>query len=302
MKKMEFMKKFFLMLALSVASVMGAEAKSALVVIAHGSPMEQWRKPVLDLESQLRETMKDVDGISYVRVAMMEFTEPTIATVVADCERQGVDTIFAIPLFIAPSGHSEVDIPNILGHKYDPHVREELMEEDTRFVRSRLPIVVGPTLSYDDFLEKTMLERVREMSKSPDKEAVLLVSHGDRQFVGFWNQKMRSICNHVKEQSGIELVDYEYIAMGYTMSDDIIPILKQMGEKRSRVLVQGVYLISSAKEMADMFEVEDVQKRELPANMEVVYSDRGILPASADEVCKWIKARTLEWKGVESGE
>ena len=293
------MKKMFLMLALCVAGIVSTSAKSALVVIAHGSPMEQWRKPVLDLEGQLRETMKDVEGISYVRVAMMEFTEPTIATVVADCEQQGVDTIFAIPLFIAPSGHSEVDIPNILGHKYDPQVREELMEENTKFVKSRLPIIVGPTLSYDDFLEKTMLKRVQEMSKSPKEEAVLFVAHGDRQFVGYWSQKMQSICDHVKQQTGIEVADYKFIAMGYKMVAEMIPALREMAEKKSRVLVQGVYLTSSAKEMAYMLDIESVQKKEIPnADLQVVYSERGILPASAGEVCEWIKARTLEWKGV----
>lgn len=291
------MKKMFLMLALCVAGIVSTSAKSALVVIAHGSPMEQWRKPVLDLEQQLRGCMEGVTGISYVRVAMMEFTEPTIATVVEDCEQQGVDTIFAIPLFIAPSGHSEVDIPNIIGHKYDPHIVEELMEEKTRFVKSRLPIILGPTLSFDDFLEKTMLERVQEMSKAPKDEAVLFVAHGDRQFVGYWNQKMQSICDYVKQQTGIEVADYKFIAMGYKMVAEMMPALREIGEKKSRVLVQGVYLTSSAKEMADMLDMEAVQKREIPdSNLQVVYSDKGILPASANQVCEWIKARTLEWR------
>lgn len=290
------MKQMILTLALCVASIVNVCAKSALVVIAHGSPMEQWRKPVLDIESQLQKEMADVQGISYVRVAMMEFTEPTIATVVEDCEKQGVDTIFAIPLFIAPSGHSEVDIPNILGHKFSPSVVEELKEENTRFVKTKLPIIVGPTLSYDDFLEKTMLQRVKEMSTTTEDEAVLLVAHGDRQFVGFWDEKMQSICNHVKHETGIEEVDYKYIAMGYKMVAEMVPAIAKMGAKKSRVLVQGVYLTSSAKEMADMLDMKNVLKQQLPdMKTEVVFSANGILPASATDVCKWVKQRTIEW-------
>lgn len=284
------------LLALCVASLTHLSAKSALVVIAHGSPMEQWRKPVLDMEPQLRSAMRDVKDISYVRVAMMEFTEPTIATVVADCETQGVDTIFAIPLFIAPSGHSEVDIPNIIGHKYDPKVIKELLEEETKLVRSRLPIILGPTLSYDDFLEKTMLERIREMSVTPQNEAVLLVSHGDRQFIGYWNQKMQQICDHIKKETGIESADFKFVAMGYKMVREMMPALKTISQQKKRILVQGVYLTSSAKEIADMLEMDAIQKQEIPdPELQVIYGDKGILPASSAEVCQWIKERTLEF-------
>lgn len=294
------MKKTMFLLALCVASMMCASAKNALVVIAHGSPMEQWRKPVLDLEPQLRQVMSDVKEISYVRVAMMEFTEPTIATVVSDCEAAGVDTIFAVPLFIAPSGHSEVDIPNIIGHKYDPKVIAELTEENTRFVKSKTPIILGPTLSYDDFLEQTMLERVREMSKSPRDEAVLLVSHGDRQFVGYWSQKMQQICDHIKKETGIDTADFKFVAMGYKMIREMMPVLKTMSQHKKRILVQGVYLTSSAKEMADMLDMESVQKQEIPdPDLQVVYSAKGILPVSSVQVCSWIKARTLEWLKVK---
>jgi len=289
------MKKLFILLVLCVAC-MNVSAKKALVVIAHGSPMEQWRKPVLDLEHQLQLMMKDVKGIDYVRVAMMEFTEPTIASVVDDCEKQGVDTIFSIPLFIAPSGHSEVDIPNILGHKYDPKIIAELKEENTRFVKSHIPFIMGPTLSYDDFLEKVMLERVRAMSASPKDEAVLFICHGDRQFVGYWNQKMEQICEYVKKETDIEIADFKFVAMGYKMIRELIPALREISQQKKRVLVQGVYLTSSAKEMADMLEIEDVQKQEIPdSQLQVIYSDQGILPFSSSAVCEWIKARTVEW-------
>lgn len=289
------MKKTLLLLALVWASVTTAMGKNALVVIAHGSPMPQWRQPVLNLESQLRTALKDVRGIDYIRVAMMEFTEPTIATVVSECEAAGVDSIFAIPLFIAPSGHSENDIPNILGYKFDPEVVAELKEENTRFVHSRLPITMGPTLAFDDFLEQTMTARVRELSQRPDDEAVLLVSHGDRQFIGVWYPKMESICRSIKDQLGIATSDYKFVAMGHKMVREMLPALQEMSKLKKRIIVQGVYLTSSAKEMADMLDIESVTREKLPAGVEVVYSDKSILPDSSAEVCQWIKKRTLEW-------
>lgn len=289
-------KKLIFLLALLILSVLEMSAKNALVVIAHGSPMPQWRKPVLDVEKQLRKEMASVKGFSYIRVAMMEFTEPTIASVVEDCEKQGVDTIYAIPLFMAPSGHSEMDIPNILGHKYDADTHAELLEEGTTFVNTKLPIIVGPTLSYDDFLEKTMLKRVQEMSKDAKDEAVLFVAHGDEQFIGFWNQKMESISSCVKEATGIGVTDYKFVAMGAKMITEMVPAIVEMSQQKPRVLVQGVYLTSSAKEMAEGFGVDEVLKEALAGKQtEVVFSANGILPASSKEVCAWIKRRALEW-------
>ena len=92
------------------------QARTALVVIAHGSPSEDWNR-------------QDMPGIDYIRVALMEFARPDIASVIRDCERERIDTVFALPLFISPSGHSEDDIPNILGLKYNPAIHEELIEE-----------------------------------------------------------------------------------------------------------------------------------------------------------------------------
>lgn len=288
------MKKYILLLAITVASLT-ATAKNALVVIAHGSPMPEWRKPILDLEQQLQQSMKDVRNIAYVRIALMEFTEPTIASVIADCEAQGIDSVFAIPLFIAPSGHSENDIPNILGHQFIPSVAADLKEEGTTFVKSRIPVTLGPTLALDDFLEKTMAARVSELSRQPEDEAVLVISHGDRDFRTVWQKKMDSICSHIKQQTGIGLVDYKFVAMGYYFEEEMMPILKEWAKTKRRIIVQGVYLISSASEMADMSDIVAAQQKQLPAGTEVIYSKKGILPYAAEDVCQWIKSRTQEW-------
>lgn len=39
-----------LALALMLTAVATLSAKNALIIVAHGSPMESWQKPVLDLE------------------------------------------------------------------------------------------------------------------------------------------------------------------------------------------------------------------------------------------------------------
>lgn len=283
--------------AVLLISTLCMNAKNALVVISHGSPMEEWRKPVLDLEPLLQKRVSELKlNISYVRVAMMEFTEPTIATVVSDCEAQGIDTIFAIPLFIAPSSHSDEDIPNIIGHKFNASTIAELNEEGTKLVHTRIPIILGPTLSYNNVIEEIMLKNVKDMSKSPEDEALLFVSHGDKQWTSFWTKKMESIADTCRKSTGIKEVDYKFVAMGYKMVREIIPTLKQWSQNKKRILIQGVYLTSTAKEIADASGVTEMVNKELNnPNVEVVYSNEGILPSSTETVVDWILDRTKEW-------
>lgn len=290
-------KNIILMLAFTLV-VLAANAKNALVVISHGSPMEAWRRPVLNLEPLLQQKVEQLGlkEISYVRVAMMEFTEPTIASVIEDCEKQGCDTVFAIPLFIAPSGHSDEDIPNIIGHKFNPETVKELKEEGTRFVRSKLPVILGPTLSYNDILEEIMIKDVKAMSTDPKNEALLLISHGDKQWYSFWDKKMKSICDTCKVATGIENGTYKFVAMGYKMVAEMLPAIQEFAKTKRRIIVQGVYLTSTAKEMADLLNFGTILSEQLAnPNVEVVFSDQGILPSSTDLVTDWIIDRTKEW-------
>jgi len=111
------MKKLIVILLVLIATNSFAQEKLGLLIIAHGSPAKQWNQPVLDIENQVKELLrtKNVTDFDEVQIALMEFTEPSIATVVKDMENKGITKIFALPLFIAPSGHSLYDIPTILG-------------------------------------------------------------------------------------------------------------------------------------------------------------------------------------------
>lgn len=292
------MKKLLFSLALLMAGVCGLEAKNALVVIAHGSPMESWRKPVLNLEEIVRAKVKagELKGIDYVRVALMEYTEPSIASVIKDCETQGVDSIFALPLFMAPSSHTEEDLPNILGQKYNPHVRKELAEEKTEMVKSRTPIVLGPTFYYSYVLEKAMMERVKSLSKDPANEAVILLAHGDNDRIGFWNNILENVSKYVKEHSKITYTDGRLIEMGYNFGVKLMPLLTKAAQAKKRIIVQGIYLTSDVKQMADRHKMNEQQAALVKSRgVEIVYSAEGILPASTGLVADWIVEQTKQW-------
>lgn len=292
------MKKILFSILFLCAAVSVAEAKNALVVIAHGSPMESWRKPVLELETSVRNQIKaaQLKGIDYVRVALMEYTEPSVASVVKDCEAQGVDSIFALPLFIAPSGHTEEDLPNILGWKYNPYVREELAEEKTEMVKSKLPIVLGPTFYYSYVLEKVMAQRVKSFSKDAANEAVIFLAHGDEERIGFWKSLLDNVSKYVKENCGVTYVDGELIEMGHNFGNELMPLLEKAAQTKKRIFVQGIYLTSDVKRMADRHKMQERQADLVKARgVEIVYSNEGILPASSDLVTNWVVEQTAQW-------
>ena len=292
------MKKILFSILFLCAAVSVAEAKNALVVIAHGSPMESWRKPVLELETSVRNQIKaaKLKGIDYVRVALMEYTEPSVASVVKDCEAQGVDSIFALPLFIAPSGHTEDDLPNILGWKYNPYVREELAEEKTEMVKSKLPIVLGPTFYYSYVLEKVMAQRVKSFSKDAANEAVIFLAHGDEERIGFWKSLLGNVSKYVKENCGVTYVDGELIEMGHNFGNELMPLLEKAAQTKKRIFVQGIYLTSDVKRMADRHKMQERQADLVKARgVEIVYSNEGILPASSDLVTNWVVEQTAQW-------
>lgn len=287
-----------LVFALFWMVAMTTTAKTALVVIAHGSPMASWRQPVLALESKVDSLVKQqgIKDISYVRVAMMEYTEPTVASVVKDCEAQGVDTIFALPLFIAPSSHSEEDLPNILNLKFTLDVRAELAEEGTELVNSKARIILGPTLYSTDFIEKIMLNNVKRMSKDPKNEALLLLAHGDPERIGFWQLLLYKTCEYIKKNMGITYADGELIEMGTGMDKEVLPMLEKAAKEKKRVLVQGIYLTSNIASMAKRNKMEEKQAKLVKdKKVEIVYSNEGILPNATNEVAAWIVDRTKDF-------
>ena len=128
------MKKIFLILLVLISINSLAQGKIGLLIIAHGSPSEQWNQPVLYIENQVKELLKtkNISDFDEVRVALMEFNEPSISTVLKDMENNGITKIYALPLFIAPSEHSLYDIPTILGLYYDDGITNKLEEEGTK--------------------------------------------------------------------------------------------------------------------------------------------------------------------------
>ncbi len=292
------MKKFFLILVVLV-SINCFGQKSGLLIIAHGSPSEQWNQPVLNLENQVKELLKtrNISGFDEIRVALMEFTEPSIATVVNEMENNGISEIFALPLFIAPSGHSIYDVPTILGLYYNETMVNEIREEETKIVETKIKITIGPTLDYKNPMKDILLDRVRKVSDNPQEEALIILAHGDENFIKLWENLVDETGAYILGQTGIEYFDKAFVEVGQSFAINGVQLILKASGKKKKVIVMGIYLSMGVRNMADnsgyLMMGRVVKSNKMFEGKNIYFSDEGLLPDK--RIAEWIADRAVEW-------
>lgn len=281
-----------------MAGAANAEDKLGLLIIAHGSPSPTWNQPVLDLERKVSELMQtEHPGLfSSIRVALMEFVEPSIATVISELEDDGINRVYALPLFVAPSGHSLYDVPAILGLYAEKGIMEELEEEGIELVDSDLKISLGPTIDAE-VVKSIMLDRVMEMSEDPDSEAIVILAHGDRYFEPIWISLVSEVGTGLCAKSGINYFDYGFIGMGQAfMSEGAHAIFRTL-DKYDRVLVLGLYMCSGVDKLVrraiKRMAGDSTGDSDIFAGYDVRFADSGLLPDK--RISEWIVEKAFEW-------
>jgi len=297
---------FISMLAVGVRLVspefVYAQERLGLLIIAHGSPMAQWNTPVLELEEEVKRVMfeRSDNPFSGIRIALMEFNEPSISTVIKDLENTGVDRVFAIPLFIAPSGHSLYDVPTILGLYGDREMIETVKEEGIDVVDTKMKITIGPSLNVGSVLREVMSDRVGELSTAPDSEGVVLLAHGDTRFQPIWDSMCRKIGSYVCARTGIPYFDYAFVEIGQSFIPEGVPVILRTADKCSKTIVVGTYLAMSVEDMAQNSSLHigrmKIESGKIFAGKNVHFAKRGLLPDK--RISEWIVDRAMEW--VES--
>ena len=118
--------------------------KRTLVLMGHGSRDPRWREPF----DRLCAAANAANG-GGIRMAFMDFIEPTLMQVVEDCVREGVQSIAVLPLFLAAGAHVATDIPS------------QIDEIRTRFPQIRIePLApIGEDPRMFSLLKEIILER-----------------------------------------------------------------------------------------------------------------------------------------------
>ena len=223
-----------------------AHAQPGLLLIAHGSPSETWNKSVLDLGKKVEELASAKGIFKAVRTAFLEFAKPDIASMVSDLESVGCDRIIAVPLFIAPSGHSHFDVPAVLGIYGSKSVFTTLNKEGASIAKAKVPIMVASTLSEGNILETCLLEQFKKISQDASNEALVILTHGDMDHQGINEQLMKRLVTYCCGKTGINYGDWAFVEMGQEYGR-ALHVYNNAKAAKKRVLVVGLYLGTSAK-------------------------------------------------------
>jgi sirohydrochlorin cobaltochelatase len=81
-----------------------------LILFAHGSDDPRWRAPFERMERRLREDLGD----DRVRLAYMQYAEPSLPEVVEASVRDGFRSLRVLPLFLAGGAHMAREVPEQL--------------------------------------------------------------------------------------------------------------------------------------------------------------------------------------------
>ncbi len=297
------MKKIILLLLAAVfaLSLMAqTQERNALLILAHGSKSKMWNKPVLEIGNQVKNELKirNITEFEQVRVALMEMAKPSIADVISDLEKQGITNIYAIPLFIAPSGHSLFDVPTILGLSYNKEKADEIIKEGTAIVNTHIKITLGPTLYYDNIMKDIFLDKVKSLSENPKDEALVILAHGNENFEPIWENLVDETQNFILSKTGIEYSDYAFVEVGQSFSTDGVKAILQASDHKKRVIVIGMYLSLGVKRMAETSAPLEMMGFRMDTKRffegkNIVFAQDGLLPDT--RISEWIVDRAEEW-------
>ena len=91
--------------------------KTRIVILAHGSNDPVW----CDTFEQHLGRLIAALGKDRVRLAYMQFTEPTLDSVADEASRHGVEALKLMPLFLSAGGHVRDDIPRLVQRARQRH-------------------------------------------------------------------------------------------------------------------------------------------------------------------------------------
>ncbi|MDO4586083.1 MAG: CbiX/SirB N-terminal domain-containing protein [Planctomycetia bacterium] len=227
-----------------------SESSTGLLVLTHGSPSPNWAKTVENFVERLRELDKENARFKAIEGANLEFCQPDAATGIERLEQAGCERIIVVPAFVFPTSHSHFDVPAVLGLYSSPSIRETLAEENARVAQPKVPITVVQTLHEGELLKKFVLDETAALSKNPSEEVLILIAHGDEGHEGLIDPTMRELVTQTCGRLGLNEGNWAYCEVGQSYDRTVSPLIRRYVGEGKRVLIVGLYLITSAEKIA----------------------------------------------------
>jgi len=225
------------------------EAGPGLLLIAHGSPRQEWNESLEKLGDKVKEMNKESRRFHSVELSFLECPQQDIAGGVEKLEKAGCDCIIVVPLFITPSSHTHFDMTGALGILSGDKIRAALEEEGVSAAKPSVPVTMTQTLDDGDLLDNFALEQVKTLSTDSENEAVVILIHGDADHHRLLERVARRVTTYFCGKTGITYADWAYCGVGQTYSENGVPAILAAVDKEKKVIVAGLYLSISAESL-----------------------------------------------------
>ncbi|MDR0326807.1 MAG: hypothetical protein LBI05_00775 [Planctomycetaceae bacterium] len=257
--------------------------KPGLLLISHGSPAKPWNDAVAVLAEKVNARNAEKKTFHAVANAYMEFAQPDIADGIEKLEAAGCDRIIAVPLFVFSASHVHFDVPAILGTYSSPSVRKSLEEEKIRIASPKVPVTLTQTLDEGELFSHYIRDEIAALSKNPKEEAVVLIQHGDPSHANLIEPTMMKLLVEGCGSRGITAGTWVDCQVGQSYWRNVVPEVKELAERRKRILMVGLYFVSSAK---------SIHQRGISGmethyeDIEVLMSEKGIIDHA--DMADWV--------------
>jgi len=215
----------------STAAAAKHQPKIGVLLANHGSAQKSWRDKLTELDADVRGRILADPKISDVKTAFMEYTEPSIATRMKEFDAEGYDEVIVVPVLVTVSGHSDIDIPHLVGLSDNPDAVERLRDRDNIEVyRPHAKVILTSLLSSTDFLKKNILRRTKALIGDEDgkKFGVTLAAYGDEGYDEQWEAFMNEVGEYLMKETNVDMVNYAW--SGHLVNYSIDPTKDAINE------------------------------------------------------------------------
>lgn len=227
-----------------------AEHKIGVLLVNHGSRQKAWRDMLVDVEHAVDDKLLAMPNVKGVKTAFNEYTDPSIAMQMEAFDKEGFEEVIVLPLFLTVGGHTNSDIPNLVGLKNDPKALEALPKEGVPVYRPKARVTLLETIDSTHFLKDNILRRTKALLKDGNgsEYGVTLAAYGDDKFNQQWEALMAELGAHLKENVGIDTINYAW--SGHLVNYSIEPTRKAVNQilaTKKKDIVISVYVAFDKK-------------------------------------------------------
>lgn len=270
--------------------------KTGVLLVSHGSRSASWRKMLLEFHDEVEPRLLDLPGVSGVKSAFMEYTEPSIATRLKEFDAAGYDRVILVPLLLTVSSHSFDDIPTIIGAKEDAHSLAAMKAEGIERYVAKAQVSITPLLDFSELLESNLPRRVKALSRDAAQEGVVLVAYGDEGYDQEWTSFFSKLGENVRQKTGVAAATHCWC--GHIVRYSLVPTkeaIRKILNNHERAIVIPVLVARD-----EMFQDRIIGKavEELAAGDRVAYVPDSILPDG--KLTNWVIEATRTALAKES--